>query len=321
MPRMRRVLALVFGSALALVPLLVAEHRLREHEGTLEFPADEPGRQFATRPGTRGTNSQGFHEREFALVPDPTHRRIAVLGDSLTWGTAGAEATYTRLAEPLIGEPWQVLNFSHYGYDIAQSLATLHARAWAYGPERVVYAAYVNDVIPTRLITVGEPPELAWVGFTGGIFPNGWTQRSAVLRRLQGRWLAEQVTDTPDYGFFREQLVAMAAEVRAHGATLLVLQLVPHVLAGDCEESRCTDALAVAHRQETIAREAGIPYASVLPWLRGSGASAFFPPGSEDWEHPSPEGHEVMARAFAAIFQRWEAGATLPGNDAPPEVP
>jgi hypothetical protein len=138
---------------------------------------------------------------------------VAVLGDSLTWGTTTAEETYTRYAESELGPPWQILNFSHYGYDIQQSVATLRSRVWPYAPDLVVYAAYTNDFVPSRLITVGDPPWLVWVGASGGLLPPALSQRSALLRRVEGALLARDVTDRPDPAFFQAGLDALVAEV------------------------------------------------------------------------------------------------------------
>ena len=97
-----------------------------------------------------------------------TPKTVLVLGDSMTWGTGPAEEAWPRLAEARLGAGWEVLNFSHYGYDIAQSLAVLRQHGWAYGPDLVVYAAYTNDPIPSRVVEVGGGR--VWVA-EEGLFP------------------------------------------------------------------------------------------------------------------------------------------------------
>jgi hypothetical protein len=312
-----RLRAVAFGSGLAALLLGAAELAGRRHEH-LSFPTDQPGRGYATLPYAYGTNRHGFLERDLAPAPDPAVRRVAVLGDSMTYGTGTAAETYTRHAEAELGAPWQLLNFAQYGYDAAQSAATLRHHVWAYVPERIVYAAYSNDVVPTRLVRVGEPPQPASVGATPVFFPLWLRERSSLLRRIEGTALARTVTDAPDWEAFRAAVTDLRDQARDHGVALLVFQQVPHVAAGldqgGCD-ARCQQALAITRQQEAVYVELGIPHASALPYLRGSGAAAFYPPNAADWEHPSPRGHAVLGRALADVVRRWEAGVELPGMD------
>lgn len=310
-----RLRAAGFGTGVSLLLLLAAEGLGRWHEH-LAFPTD--GRGYATLPYAYGTNRHGFLERDLDAAPDPTVRRIAVLGDSMTYGTGTAAEAYTRHAEAALGPPWQVLNFAQYGYDPAQSAATLRHHVWSYRPELVVYAAYTNDVVPSRIVRVGEPARPVSVSATREVLPVWLRQRSSLLRRIEGAVLARAVADAPDYPFFRAAVTDLRDQAQAHGVELLVFQLVPHVAAGldvgGCD-TRCGAALAIAREQERILDELGVPHASALPSLRASGERAFYPRNGEDWEHPSPRGHEVLGRAFAEVVRRFGAGEPLPRMD------
>lgn len=57
---------------------------------------------------------------------------------------------------------------------------------------------------------------------------------------------------------------------------------------------------------------------SARPYLRGDGRAENFPEGSVDAEHPSPEGHARLGRAFADLCARYEAGLPLPALDDSP---
>jgi len=318
----RRARAAAFGLGVVGLLLGAAEGAGRRHEH-MRFPTEEPGRGYATLPFAYGTNAGGFLEREVAAAPDPSVRRVAVLGDSMTYGTGTAAETYTRAAEAHLGAGWQVLNFAQYGYDAAQSAATLRHRVWAYAPDLVVYAAYANDTLPSRVIYTGEPPLPTSVSARDELFPRALRERSSVLRHLEGEWLVRRLAPTPDYAFFRGAVEDMAAQCAARGVPLLVFAQVPHVAAGldradgACAEA-CREQLAVAAEQERIVRGLGLPVASALPYLRAANVTGFPPANAADWEHPSPAGHRVLGAALADVVTRHAAGLPLPGIDPLP---
>lgn len=284
------------------------------------FVAD--GRRYTTRAYTHGSNAAGLHERELPAAPDPDVRRVVVLGDSMTWGTGTAAEAWPRVMEEALGPPWQAVNLAQYGYDAAQSAAALRVQGWAYAPERVIFAAYQNDLVPTRLITVGEPPTHAWLG-DGGLLPSPLRHGSALLRAVEGAWMARGATEVEDPEALRAALRDLAGQAREHDVPLLVVEMAPHVLAtadpAACDRlagapGRCARALDRAARIEALTRAEGLPYASVLPALRAAGAEAWFPANPHDWEHPSPAGQAVVGRAVAEIVRDWVAA----GKDAPP---
>ncbi len=273
------------------------------------FPTD--GRRYATRGGAHGTNSLGFHERELPFAPEPGVRRVVVLGDSMTWGTTTAAEAWPRAAEAALGEPWQLVNLSHYGYDAEQSLATLGAFGWAYEPELVVFASYVNDLVPTELITVGEPPLPAWVGVEG-VLPWDVRQRSAVARLAEGAVRGVGFVERESSDTFRDVLLRMREETSARGVPLLILGLAPHVLAepdlAACEAltggvGRCATALRRLGEQESIAAALGVRFVPLVRALRPAPPSGWFPANPEDWEHPSPSGQARIGEAAAGVIR------------------
>ncbi|GDX82144.1 hypothetical protein LBMAG42_39550 [Deltaproteobacteria bacterium] len=288
--------------------LAAAEVAAQWHDGSVVFPDD--GRRFATRGGTHGTNSLGFHERELPFAPGPGMRRIVVLGDSMTWGTTTAEEAWTRAAEAALGAPWQLVNLSHYGYDAEQSLATLHRFGWEYQPELVVFASYVNDLVPTELITVGEPPMPAWVAPTGTL---PWSVRrwSALARLAEGAIRSAGFVERESSDTYRDVLLRMRDESAGHGVPLLILGLAPHVLAEAdlvaCDvlagaPGRCETSMRRLKDQETIALELGIRFAPMVEALRPAPPGGWFPANVADWEHPSPAGHERIGKVAAGVI-------------------
>ncbi len=295
---MRRLIAFVVAT---LVSLTGAEIALRVHEGTTIFPTD--GRGYATRPGTRGTNRRGFLERD-AVPPGA----IAVLGDSMTWGTTTAEEAWPRVAEGILGRP--VSNYSHYGYDGAKEAATLRAHVWQDAPAMIVYAAYSNDLVPTRLITVGEPPTLAWIG-----------PATALGRAIFGIWHGRTYWEAEEPAAFSAALSDMRAQAAAHDVPFLVFALAPYRLDPlgplDPLDLRGPPLDPLDRLRVIEGLCAQVPYASVVPYLRGN-PGAYASANTADREHPGPRGQALFAAAFADVLARLEAGAVLPRVDDPP---
>jgi lysophospholipase L1-like esterase len=286
----------------AIVSLTVAEFVARGADGDLDFPDD--GRRFATRGGRHGTNAEGFHDRERAEAPGPGVRRVVVLGDSMTWGTGTAEQAWPRIAESRLGGGWEVLNLSHYGYDAEQALATLGAFGLRYQPDAVVFATYGNDLVPTELITVGDDAVPAWIG-RSALGP--LAGRSSVLRRIEGAVRARGFEAREDVERYRAALAAMRSCAEGAGIPLSVVVLHPHVLADPdltaCDrragiDGRCADALRRAGVLTGVAAQLGLPVYDTIDALRAGRERAWFPSGSTDWEHPSPEGHTLLGEAI-----------------------
>ena len=285
---------------LSLVALVVAgsgvEGLARLHEGGTEIVGGARG--YRTRPGTYGANSRGFHERELAEAKPAGTRRIAVLGDSMTWGTTSAEEAWPRQLEVALGPAVEVLNFSTYGYDARQSWATL-PEVWAFHPDQVLLGAYWNDHVPTRGITVGEPPFLVWLA------AQRWPWRhSAAWRALDGRAHRDEWNFQPVEGFFREALTGIEEDCRARGVPFLVVVLAPHALAQGVDgcvafgapRERCELATGWTQRLVDDATAVGVP----LVDARGALSAPSPPSNATDWEHPGPDGH----RAIAALVAR-----------------
>ena len=312
----RARIAIVLASSLASLGAL--EAGLRDHDDEIVFL--EAGRRYGIRGGSHGTNSLGFHERELAMVPDEGTRRIVVLGDSMTWGTTTPDAAWPRIAETTLGTPWQLVNLSMYGYDAEQSLATLESVGWRYHPERVVFASYMNDLVPTELITVGDPALSAWIS-PRGFLPWSIRQNFATARIVEGsiRRFSYAESDTSDT--FRDALIGLRAATLAHGVPLLVVGLGPHAMAlgKACDEAagevgRCAWAQSRLDRQATIAAEVGVRFAPMLSALDAPPPEGWFPANRNDWEHPSEAGHRRIGYAVGSVLQGWVSQ----GLPAPP---
>ena len=106
------------------------------------------GGYFARRwTGDIRLNEHGFRERAFTLDKPPATYRIAVVGDSFTFGN-GLETSqrYTDLLDEWLPPPYQVLNFGIPGDNTPQHLETLRGRVLPAHPDFVLLQWFVNDI-------------------------------------------------------------------------------------------------------------------------------------------------------------------------------
>lgn len=121
-----------------------------------------PGLRFEHRPGVRARlmgvdvaiNNDGLREREIPRTKRPGVVRVAVVGDSVTfgWGVP-QDQTYPRQLEAMLnvrrplgeGIAFEVINFGVGNYAIGDVAAMLEHKALAYDPDLVIYGAFIND--------------------------------------------------------------------------------------------------------------------------------------------------------------------------------
>ena len=119
-----------------------------------------PGLTYELAPGmwkrSHGTvirtNSHGMREREIPIEKPDSVVRVAVLGDSYTFGFGvRAHRAYPRRLEGLLnqsspgGRRFQVLNFGVGGYSTQDEAVVLRERALAWRPDLVIVGYVLND--------------------------------------------------------------------------------------------------------------------------------------------------------------------------------
>ncbi|NVN99754.1 MAG: hypothetical protein HXX17_10545 [Geobacteraceae bacterium] len=111
---------------------------------------------FELTPNIRNSyiriNSDGFRGPDYSFVVPAGRRRIAVLGDSETFGMSmPEEATLPGKLQILLNsrsvEPFEVLNFGVPAYNSIQELQILEAKVLKYNPEIVILYYNFNDPI------------------------------------------------------------------------------------------------------------------------------------------------------------------------------
>lgn len=105
-------------------------------------------------------NSQGLRDREYSVVKPPNTYRIAVLGDSVTFGFGvAADMSYPEIIERKLlnratGKNVEVINFSVTSYNSRQELILLKEKALAYKPDLIILGYHLNDIHPLWTLPV-----------------------------------------------------------------------------------------------------------------------------------------------------------------------
>jgi len=121
-------------------------------------PAEHPDLDYAPRPGARATaghvrvsiNSHGFRDREYERARTPGVARIAVLGDSIAFGSGlPLQETFPKQLEALLaeaGRSTEVLNLGVFGYDVVDEVAFFEQVGAGFQPDLVILGFCINDV-------------------------------------------------------------------------------------------------------------------------------------------------------------------------------
>ncbi|THJ19434.1 MAG: hypothetical protein CAF45_016225 [Nitrospira sp. CG24E] len=125
------------------------------------------------------TNSHGFRDREYPLIPSSGTVRILCLGDSLTFGDGVAvEDTYPKRLEAILqergGHKFEVINAGVPSYDTWQEVTFFKAKGAQFDPRIVVLGFYGNDIVPRPEViktSLSGDGTLKRKGF-GGVFPD-----------------------------------------------------------------------------------------------------------------------------------------------------
>lgn len=119
--------------------------------------SNHPDLEYELMPGSpdgkRVISSAGLRDREFALAKPPGVFRIAVLGDSVTYGMfCEREEAYPKQLERMLnrcadhdGPRYEVMNLGVVGYNARHIPVQLRVKALPYEPDLIVYGYVLND--------------------------------------------------------------------------------------------------------------------------------------------------------------------------------
>lgn len=92
-------------------------------------------------------NGQGFRDREMNVSKPSGAYRIAVVGDSLTFGNGiPSDARFSELLGVALGAGFEVLNFGHPGNNTPEETAVIRQAVRRYSPDFILVQWFVNDV-------------------------------------------------------------------------------------------------------------------------------------------------------------------------------
>ncbi|HZM01206.1 MAG TPA: SGNH/GDSL hydrolase family protein, partial [Planctomycetota bacterium] len=263
------------------------------------------------------TNSEGLRDRERSRSKPDGVQRIAVLGDSFSFGYGvEGDAIWPAVLERLLPEGSEVLNFGVGGYSTRDEAAVLEHKALAFEPDLVLVGYTLNDpdvepdsgrIAQPSLHSLFDEPE--------------WWQHSQLLRlcsrlrheRALERWgggnqiqylhACPETWDTVVRAFAR-----IGAVSAARGLPVGVV-LFPVIPGGQWSTYRFT---AIHAQVRAEADRHGFPALDLLPvW-------AAHAPGAlrvaDDDAHPNALGHRLTAETVRA----WLAARPALGIDAGP---
>jgi hypothetical protein len=251
------------------------------------------------------TNSLGFREREYPVERVSGVHRIAVLGDSYTFGV-GAEFAdiYSKRLEARLNRSsgrFEVINFGVGGYNTVMELATWREQAARFKPDLVILGYVLNDTqqpdsgltprgkAPSLLNTLHHQGKVHSMLYRyvapkiGGVFAL-FNARYAIGNTKEMTRAFDD--DAPGWIASRQAMLELAAEVRASGADFMVV-VFPMLLDFTSYPLRPLHEKIVR-----FCRENGIDAIDLLPRLELENASdlAVFLDG-----HPNGRAHAIFA--------------------------
>ena len=274
-------------------------------------------------------NAAGYRGPERPTERAPGSFRVAVLGDSFTfgWGVAAEDAwpalLEARLAAHAPGARVEVLNFGVPGYNTWLQLLHWRRVVSRYQPDAVLLGYYSNDAaidrrVPNvhRLCPLPAPRSARMFAAA--------QERSALVRGIHDlAWFVRQGSPVPPWGsdmVLREDhygfacsmhwLAELDADVRATGAGFSVVQL-PHMEGLGQEPD---EEIAAQERLVAALRSRGIATSHLYPRMAGADGRAV---NNAD-AHPNVLGNQLILEALWPEGGQWLlAQALVRGAEAP----
>ena len=308
-------LRLAFSLVVIALTLIVAEFAVR-FVFRNATSSGNTGDFIARRGGgpSVSINSLGFREREIE-PKDPNRYRIAVIGDSFTWGQ-GIEARerFSNLLEGFLGPRYEVLNFGIPGNNMPEHLNELDV-VLKLLPDFVLLQLYINDFETSNMKRPQTHPLLP------GDLDSRIVRSSLLYQVLLGRWAQFQhaVGLAETYPHYMARNLRDPNSPDAREAFGMLRQFLEHTGAAGVPSGvvffPAPDALGATlddypfgylhERARTICAEAHEPYLDLLAAL-----STFRPPQSM-WvspfdAHPNAKANRKAAfeiqREFAPVW-------------------
>jgi HEAT repeat protein len=260
-----------------------------------------PGGFYVTKTDAAGWppweeyNGDGLRDRTRTREMPDGYRRIAILGDSVTYGAEiRPEEAFPQRLEARYraeGRRVEVMNVGLMGWSTRQERIAWQRIARSYRPDQAVLAVCLND-IPELFNNLSRPPR--WLARLH--------ETSALVRLVvdaEGREIdsVERLFAEPDAARVREamdrfldEIRALRREVEGDGAAFALV-----VFPFRFQVEPGAPAPVVQERIASFCSEEKLRCLDLLPALRRVGPSAFF-----DYDHLSPSGAAFVADTLYA---------------------
>jgi len=284
----------------------------------------KPGAFVEIQGRPQRINSFGMRDNEVSIHKAPGRFRIAVVGDSFTFGwRMTLEDCYVKQLERLLnhragrGDAFEVLNFGVCGYNTEQEKILLEEKVLAFDPDLVIVGLVTNDIMlpasPLALYFANRhdsieldrirkaermllrhlprqaeeilPPWLSWSRLACVL-----SQRIEDTRR--GDLIANYYDDEEMWGALRFAMGDVKSLLKRRGIPLFVA-LFPEDLR---ELSRST-RISIHEKLRSALGALEVPFIDLLDRYRREPAEKIIIDPIDS--HPSRYGHAIAARAIA----------------------
>lgn len=286
----------------------------------LRYESNPDGYFDATNGIVYETNDHGFRGPEFDDLKAAGTRRIAVLGDSFTFGEGVKEPdTFCAQMRDLFGPGVEVLNLGASAWGTKDEICYLEARGIQFQPDLVVVAYVLNDADYAGGLDL-------WVEFRSQ-YEKRWLKHSylaswvyaMIARGTLGRQYLEQVvassmnaTKAWDESF---AMLSRGQEIAAqHGAKFMVC-IFPFMY--DLTESH--PMKPVHARIRAYCESHGIATLDLLDAFMGQKDTTLWAHPTD--QHPNARGHRIAARALTAYIREHALLDAAPPTDPAPQAP
>jgi hypothetical protein len=256
------------------------------------------------------TNDRGLRGPNFAPRPSPGTFRIALGGDSFTFGSGAAEPdVYASRLGALLdrlrpGTHHEVINAGLAGAHVHGVMDRLARVIDAYAPDLLVYGFTINDLEGPRYeLTEHDAEARAWLAWAGGhpLYLVRWSTWRLLTLRAGGdpsrdAYVRELMLNAdpaaPAWGEFERGLDRLVALAEASNVCAHVFL---HTHLTDLDEAH--PFTPIYDRVERAARARGLGVTASLADFRGRDPSSLWISAVDS--HPNAEGHRILAEALA----------------------
>lgn len=317
---MRRWLLPLLATAVALAVFLVAgELLLRAYTAAVQSydvemtryamgvkeQAADPRIGHVHRPGSEATlmgvpvriNADGLRDRDYPVERTGV-RRIAVLGDSLTfgWGVREEDRFESLLERELSRRaPTELINFGTGNYNTAQEVELFLAKGLKYKPDEVVVFWFINDAEPTPQVSRWE-----LLGHSR-LVTFFWSRIKSLASRLDetrsfhGYYAGLYGDAAPGWQAAQQAFLKLKRELDARGIALKVV-LLPEL------HDPARNPFAAQHAKlAAFLAHNGIRALDVTPAFAGVTDPLALWVAPDD-AHPNAQAHAIIARAVAPFL-------------------